>query len=149
MNVATWRNAVVASTTCLILMTACADRPRVKDLPVVSVTTSKSPVTDEDVKNAIQRAGLDLGWTIVEDNPGNLIATKTEDDQTAVVALGYQISMYSIRYQDSKNLKYKRVVMSDLGGTIHDPNYATIDKKYNEWVDRLSQAIQAELANMR
>jgi hypothetical protein len=119
------------------------------NIPLASVRTSKGAITDQDVKGAITRAATSLGWSIRDVAPGTLLATKTEEDQTAIVRIGYQMSAYGIRYHDSRNLKYKARPMSDLAGTIHDFDYATIDKKYNVWVQSLDQAIQYELADLR
>lgn len=146
---AAWRSAIAASLSYLVLLTACAERPHMVDIPVAAVRTNKELVTDQDVKEAITRASLTTGWSIDDDAPGRLIATKTEDDRTAILTIGYQMSMYSIRYKDSKNLKYTRKPVSDLAGGIHDPDYATIDQKYNDWVRSLDRAIQSELSGMR
>jgi hypothetical protein len=72
------------------------------DIPVAPVLTKKELVADQDVKEAITRASLASGWSIQDDPPGRLIATKTEDGQTAIVTIGYQMSMYSIRYRESR-----------------------------------------------
>jgi len=115
------------------------------NIPVAPVGASKNLVTDQDVKEAIMRAATSLRWSIRDQAAGKLVATKTEKDQTAIVNIGYQMSMYSIRYGDSRNLGYRRKPMSDMRGAIHDPEYATIDMKYNDWVHRLHQAVQREL----
>jgi len=112
------------------------------------ITTSKDFVTEQDVKGAIVQAAMSTGWTIQESGPGALLATKTQKDQTAVVKIGYRVSTYSILYQESRNLKYQFKPLSDMGGTIHDPR-GNIDKKYNEWVQGLDQAIQKQLGEMR
>jgi hypothetical protein len=141
--------ALVASAVFLTLVVACADQPKVMNIPLAPVRASKDLVTDQDVKEAITRAATSLGWSTREVSPRTLIATKTEEDRVAVVNIDYQMSAYSIRYQDSHNLKYKARPTSDMAGTIHDFGYATIDKKYNEWVQSLDQAIQHQLADLR
>jgi hypothetical protein len=136
---------------CAVLsaLTACASRPAVLNIPVAVVRTSKDTVTDNDVRDAVVRAAAGVGWKIRDESGGKLVATRTEDSQTAVVTVNYHMSMYSIRYRDSRNLKYGRRSRGDLAGSIVDPDYATIDKKYNEWVRNLDQAIQTELASLR
>lgn len=119
------------------------------DFPVVPVQTKKELVTDQDVKEAIARAGLATGWSIQDASPGRLIATKTEGDQTAIVTIAYQMSLYSIRYRDSKNLKHMRKPVADMAGGTHDPDSAIIDQKYNDWITSLNRAIQGELSEMR
>ena len=133
----------------LIFAAACAHRPRVMNVSLVPVGATKDFVTDQDVKAVITRAATSLGWSTREMSPGTLIATKTEKDQTALVNITYQMSAYSIRYLDSRNLKYQVRPTSDITGTIHDFSEATIDKKYNEWVQSLDQAIQRQLADLR
>jgi hypothetical protein len=146
---ATSHTAIGVSLVCLILLAACAERPRVLNIPVAAVHTSKDLVTDQDVKEAIRRASLATGWSLKDDAPGRLTASRTEGDQTAIVTIGYQMSMYSIRYKDSDNLKYRRKPVTDMAGGTHDADYATIDQKYNDWVASLDQAIQRELSAMR
>lgn len=115
------------------------------DIPLAAVHTDKSRASETDVKQAIERAGSREGWTFDDEGPGALRATRTRKNQAAVVAIAYQVSAYGIRYRDSRNMKFRRRPMSDIGGTIHDPDYATIDKAYNDWVLSLDRAIRAEL----
>jgi len=84
----------------------------------------------EDVKNAILRAGAGLSWAMRENKPGYITGTLTLREHFAVVDIKYDTQKYSILYKDSKNLKYD-------GTNIHN--------NYNGWVQRLNQAIQAQL----
>lgn len=119
------------------------------DIPVAAVQTNKDLVTDQDVRGAIVRACQATGWSIRDDTSGRLIATKTEGNQAAIVTITFQMSMYSIRYRDSKNLKYTRKPSTDMAGGTHDPESATVDRKYNDWITSLDRVIQGELAAMR
>lgn len=140
------RREMVAAGLAMLALAACTRRPMLVNIPVAAVRTGRDLVTDADVRGAIDRAGRGLGWAIREDAPGRLVATRTESSRMASVDIRYQMSFYGIRYRDSRNLHYWRRVRADAAGAIHDPDAATIDAIYNEWVSALDQAIQRELA---
>lgn len=129
--------------------TGCVHRPRVLDLPVVAVRAGKPDLTAEDVRTAIVDAATRLRWTVREDRPGVILATRSEKSQVATVTITYQMSMYGLRYRDSTKLNYRRKPVSDMGGATHDPDYATIDETYNAWVRELDAGIREELAGLR
>ena len=115
-----------------LLMTACAPTMvrNVTDAPVVS---NKAPLSLDDVRIAITRAGTGLGWVMIEEEPGLIKGTLRLRTHVAIVDVTYDTSTYSIQYVDSTNLNY-----NESKGTIH--------KNYNGWIQNLDTAIQRELA---
>ncbi len=114
-------------------LAACRTSPvyNVDQSTVVSATSKA--VDSAEVKKAIIVAGAGLGWQIRPVSDGHLLGTLFLRDHMAQVDIHYTPSSYSIRYKDSKNLKYD-------GTNIHS--------NYNGWVQRLQQTINAQLAAM-
>lgn len=112
-------------------LVGCAAAPimNVTEAPVV--TASGKPLSNEQVRAAIVRAGSSLGWQMKEDGPGMLVGTLNLRTHTAVVAIPYSPRAYSIQYRSSVNLDEK-------GGTIH--------KNYNGWIQNLTRGINAQLS---
>jgi hypothetical protein len=119
----------------------------IQDAPV----KARPNITDEDVKQAVMRAGQSLGWTMQSETPRRLVASQTVSDKTAVVSVDYNSKTYSISYRDSTNLGYKWGAIRDYGGTITNPStgQGLINKKYNDWVKKLEAAIQVEISQLR
>lgn len=107
----------------------CGPIQNVTDSPVNSA--SGKPVSAEEVKKAIMRAGGTLGWKIAENGPGKMTGTLNVRSHTAVVDIPYSAKSYSINYKSSVNL-------NEEGGQIHN--------NYNGWVKNLDKGIQAQLA---
>lgn len=61
------------------------------------------PLTIEDVKFAIIRAGGALGWQMEPDAPGHIAGTLTLREHVAMVDINYTTDSYSINYKDSSN----------------------------------------------
>jgi type IV pilus biogenesis protein CpaD/CtpE len=101
----------------------------VKEAPVT--TASGRPLTNEQVRNAIVRAGSSLGWQMKDEGPGMLVGTLELRKHTAVVAIPYSTKSYSVQYRSSVNLDEK-------GGKIH--------KNYNGWIQNLTRSINAQLS---
>lgn len=99
----------------------------------VAPSASGKPLTQEQVRGAIMRAGSTLGWQVKDDGPGMLAASITLRKHSAVLALPYSASNYSIKYRSSENLEEK-------DGSIH--------KNYNSWVQNLHRNIAVELAKL-
>lgn len=108
----------------------CAPIQNVADAPVPSA--SGKPLSNEDVKKAIMRAGATLGWKMEAEKPGRVMATLNIRTHTAVVEIPYSPKSYSINYKSSVNL-------NEAEGQIHN--------NYNGWVKNLAKGIDAQLAN--
>jgi hypothetical protein len=101
----------------------------ISDAPVTSA--SGKPLTRDQVKAAIIRAGAALGWLMKEEAPGKLSGTLLVRKHTAVVDIPYSPTAYNITYRTSTNL-------NEEGGQIH--------KNYNGWIQNLNKGINAQLA---
>ncbi len=120
---------IILISTLAVAMAGCKSTP-VFNVEDQSVITGNSRASMDDVKNAILRAGAGLGWTMRENKPGHITGTLMLRKHMAVVDIKYDTQKYGILYKDSKNLDYD-------GTNIH--------KNYNGWIQRLNQAIQAQL----
>jgi len=96
----------------------------------VVVAPAGKPVSADQVKLSIVRAGSALGWQIKEEGPGKLVGTLILRSHTAVVEIPYSATSYSIRYKSSIDLK-------EGDGQIH--------KNYNGWIRNLNKGINAQL----
>lgn len=94
-----------------------------------SVVSSK-PLTAEQVKMAIMRAGAALGWKVKEVGPGKLVATIELRTHQADVEIPYSVKTYSIVYKNSVNLEA-------ADGQIH--------KAYNGWILNLTKGIDKQI----
>ena len=105
----------------------------------IAVTTSSGkPVQGEQVKQAILAAAASKGWTLGYQADGKLLATYVKAAKhTVVVEVEYTADKYTLRYQDSTNMKAKQMD----GQTIIHPYY-------NKWVQNFRDAIRAELLKL-
>ena len=110
---------------------ACTTVPimNVDNAPVQAV--SGKPMTQEQVRAAIIRAGSALGWQMKDDGPNKMVGTLVLRQHTAVVDIPYSPTGYSIKYKSSVNL-------DESGGNIH--------KNYNGWIQNLNRGINTQLA---
>ncbi|MBD3755859.1 MAG: hypothetical protein IE937_09505 [Gammaproteobacteria bacterium] len=88
----------------------------------------------EQVKQAIRRAGANLGWIISEDGD-KLKGTLNLRSHQAVISIPYSTTSYSLIYKNSVNLDY-------------DAEKGTIHKNYNGWMQNLNNRIQVQLSGM-
>ena len=86
--------------------------------------------TQDQVKNAILKAGVQRKWIMTEAGPGVIKARQQSRDHVAEVRT-YTASSYDIKYDSSFNLQAS-------GGKIH--------KNYNRWVRNLDKDIQLNLS---
>lgn len=109
----------------------CGPIQNVTDAPVPSA--SGRPLSSDEVRKAIMRAGTSLGWQMNADAPGRITGTlNVRSKHTAVVEIPYSSRSYSINYKSSVNLNEEE-------GQIHN--------NYNGWVKNLARSIDANLAN--
>jgi hypothetical protein len=107
----------------------CEPIHNVVEQPVTS--PSSKPLTDDQVKAAILRAGAALGWQMREIGPGKLAATIILRKHQADVEIPYSAKTFSITYKSSSNL-------DAADGQIH--------KNYNGWIQNLSRGITAQFS---
>lgn len=115
----------------IITVAGCRTAPIYNVQQAAIPTTSSKEVKEDDVKNAIIRAGSSLGWNMSAPQPGKINGSIQVRDHQAVVEIPYSATSYSILYKDSQNLKYN-------GNTIHS--------NYNSWVQNLDRAIKTQLS---
>lgn len=109
----------------------CGPIQNVTDAPVSNA--SGKPLSSDEVRKAIVRAGTALGWQMNANAPGKIVGTlNVRSKHTAVVEIPYSPRSYSIIYKSSVNL-------NEEDGQIHN--------NYNGWVKNLARSIDANLAN--
>ena len=113
-----------------VFLSACAAPNTVHNVSDVPVVSNKANPTADDVRQAIVRAGAQLGWAMKPDRPGHILGTLTLRQHVAVVDIDYTPKSYSIKYKDSTNLNYD-------GTSIH--------RNYNGWIQNLDKAIRTQL----
>lgn len=87
--------------------------------------------TQDQVKNAILKAGIQRKWIMNEVSPGVIKARLQSRDHVAEARITYTATRYDIQYDSSLNLLAS-------GGKIH--------KNYNRWVRNLDNDIQLNLS---
>lgn len=114
------------------VLAACNNMAPIQNVGNVTVSAqANKPLTAEQVRAAIVRAGAGLGWIMKEVGPGKLNGILLLRTHTAEVDIGYSASEYSITYKSSTNLQ-------QAGSQIH--------KNYNGWIQNLNRGINAQLA---
>lgn len=99
--------------------------------PVEQIQTAVSAGhTEDQVKQAILRAGVQRQWIMSQTAPGAIAARQQARDHVVEVRINYSASGYSIHYVSSSNMM--------ACGKIH--------KNYNRWVHNLDKDIQVNLA---
>jgi hypothetical protein len=111
----------------------CATKHPVLNVSQAPVTSNKSNIGIDDVRQAIVRAGSGLGWQMDADRPGHITGRLMLRTHIAVVDIDYTPKNYSIKYRDSTNLDYD-------GSGIH--------RNYNGWIQNLDKGIQIQLQNL-
>jgi hypothetical protein len=115
-----------------LVLVGCRSNP-VYNVEGAPVSTSTRGYNLRDVRNAIQQAGVSLGWQMKDVQPGLIVGTLVVRDHMAQVEIPYDRTSYSIIYRDSQNLNYD-------GVSIHS--------NYNGWIQRLNGAINAQLSRL-
>ena len=117
--------SITANAACM----RCDPIYNVADAPVTSA--SGKALSNDQVKQAIIRAGAALGWVMKDAGHGKLTAHLAVRKHTAEIEIPYSSKAYSINYKASTNL-------DAADGQIH--------KNYNGWIQNLSKGINAQLA---
>lgn len=130
--------------------TAIAQRTLVPiiDYTDISVATSSAkPVTVEQVKDAVVAAGKKLNWDMTFTANNGVVATLVVSNKhTISVDISVAPEKYSIKYRSSINMKYSAA--SDRAGRPDPTDGPVIHPAYNQWVQTLNSAIQAELRKL-
>lgn len=115
----------------VVAIAACTTVPIMNVDKTAVASASGKPLTEDQVKGAIIRAGSGLGWQMTEAGPGKITGTLVLRTHTAVVDIPYSSTQYSIIYKSSTNL-------DERNGNIH--------KNYNGWIQNLNKGINTQLA---
>lgn len=120
---------VIVTTVLLLVLAGCRSNPimNIEDAPI----EISEKHTSKDIKKAIIRAGVGLGWNMKSKKPGHIRGTLFLRSHVAIVDIKYTKKSYNITYKDSQNLNYD-------GTNIH--------KNYNSWVRNLNRRIQVQFS---
>jgi hypothetical protein len=126
--------ATLTSLALAVLLAACGGGLvplyNVRNAPVV--TGRGQMASAPEVRDALMRALVERSWQVDREGPDGIVATQVSRGHSATVLIQYNPSAYSISYLDSSpGLRF---------------NGADIHRRYNEWIDRLDNAIQKFLA---
>ena len=125
------------------------------DVPVV--TGSGKPATAEQVRDAIMAAGASNQWQVSKSAAPDLLSASlsSKGKHSVLVSIPYSAGKFSIKYQDSINMKY-RLAEPSATGNVGDNNSnpaarpipsgtRMIHPYYNRWVQELLQSVKLEL----
>jgi hypothetical protein len=117
---------------CVAALAACNTLAPIQNVSSVTVSAqANKPLSDEQVRAAIVRAGAGLGWIMKDAGPNRLNGILLLRTHTAEIDIPYSSTSYSIAYKSSTNLQ-------EAGGKIH--------RNYNGWIQILNRGINAQLA---
>lgn len=134
--------------------------PVVNHDDIAVATGSGKPLTTDQVRDAIVDAAKVNRWAVSKiANKDILSATLVVNGKhTVVVSIPYSAEKFSIRYQDSVNMKYHLSGAPVEGSTdltkINSPaknvqaDTPMIHPGYNKWVQALLQSIRQELRKL-
>ena len=103
---------------------------------ILAASYSGKSLTSAQVRQAILSGAKEKGWVARELTPGVISASLAVRSHLAEVEIPYSADRYSILYKNSQNLNYKA-----QDKTIHN--------QYNNWVNYLRLAIDAQMAEMK
>lgn len=127
---------------------------------ILVASGSGKPVSNEQVREAIVNAARANNWVVgkVVDKDVLSATLLVKGKHTVVVSIPYSADKFSIRYQDSSNMKYSLAKPAMEGSTdltkINSParnlqaETPMIHPAYNKWVQALLQSIRLELTRL-
>jgi hypothetical protein len=102
---------------------------------------SDAALTPAKVREAIVAAGMQHGWTVSAEQPGQLtLSNVVRDTFKVVINVSYDASGMTADYVSSENLGYR---------TYTSKNTPYIHPKYNKWVHRLMKDVSVSLAETK
>lgn len=116
-------------------LAARAPEPLVDQIDIPIVTGNGKQLSMDQINRVIRIAGATRGWKVKDVSSGELIGTLLIRKHTVVVTISYDQSKYSIRYKDSKVMRYKE---EDGNQYIHPA--------YNKWVSNFKNDINIQLS---
>lgn len=126
---------------------------------LVATGSGKMPTADQ-VRDVIIGAARINRWTVGKPSDQNLLSATlvVNNKHTVIVSIPYSAEKFSIKYQDSVNMKYGVSSTAVEGSTdltkLNTPAKSfpagtpMIHPAYNKWVHALLQSIQLELRKL-
>lgn len=160
------KNLLVVACLSISLLTlsheACAREtvPIVDHIDVPVVTGSGKRAAGDKVRDMIAAAATSGKWEISTGSEKNTLvaALHVRNRHTAVVSIPYSADKFSIKYQNSTNMRYQLAEPAPTGSIdlskINSPAQAIqagtpmIHPSYNKWVQDLLHSIQSELKKL-
>ena len=121
----------LAALALVVGLAGCNTQPILNVDQAPAMNAAGKPLSRDQVRAAILRAGASLGWQMKDENPNMLVGTIQLRTHAATVEIPYSANTYSVKYRTSSNLDEK-------GGQIH--------KNYNGWIQNLQRGINAQLS---
>ena len=122
--------ALLVAALLAVAVAGCASRPVMNVTAEPVVVTAGKTATNDNVRDAILRAGSSLGWQMRPAAPGVIAGTINLRGNSANIDVEYNTRTYNIVYRSSTGLEAQN-------GQIH--------KNYNGWIENLNNAIRREL----
>ena len=122
--------ALIVAALLAVAVAGCSSRPIMNVTAEPVVVTPGKTATNDNVRDAILRAGSSLGWQMRPAAPGVIAGTISLRGNTANIDVEYNPRTYNIVYRSSTGLEAQN-------GQIH--------KNYNGWIENLNNAIRREL----
>ena len=116
-----------------IAVAGCGSRPVMNVTAEPVVVTPGKTATNDNVRDAILRAGSSLGWQMRPAAPGVIAGSINLRGHSANIDVEYNTRTYNIVYRSSTGLDAQN-------GQIH--------KNYNGWIENLNRDIRANLMAM-
>ena len=122
--------ALLVAVVFAVAVAGCGSRPIMNVTAEPVVVTPGKTATNDNVRDAILRAGSSLGWQMRPAAPGVIAGSINLRGHSANIDVEYNPRTYNIVYRSSTGLEAQN-------GQIH--------KNYNGWVENLNNAIRREL----
>jgi len=122
--------ALLVAAVLAVGVAGCGSRPIMNVTAEPVVVTPGKTATNDNVRDAILRAGTGLGWQMRPAAPGVAAGSISLRGHTANIDVEYNTRTYNIVYRSSTGLDAQN-------GQIH--------KNYNGWIENLNNAIRREL----
>ena len=123
------------------LVTGCARERPVYEVENRPIPLPSASLTADQIGDRIIKAGQTKNWRITKSAPGQLLGYYSWKRHSAIVAIDYSRSFFSIRYKSSvKLLAHKASDDEAYSGKF------VIHRRYNQFVRQLESAIDHELS---
>ena len=122
--------ALIVAALLAVAVAGCSSRPVMNVTAEPVVVTPGKTATNDNVRDAILRAGSSLGWQMRPAAPGVIAGSINLRGHSANIDVEYNPRTYNIVYRSSTGLEAQN-------GQIH--------KNYNGWIENLNNAIRREL----